>query len=266
MKAILVAAWRWTRMLPITKTIPKEMLPIWDKPVIQYIVEDIVNANIQDILMVTSQQKKALEDYFDKNYELENLLKKWWKTDFLDLINKPKNLANYTFIKQTQMLGTGHAVKMAQPRITDDYFIVIFSDCIYPPKMFNQLIEQFNKNPQPILACHQVPMEDVYKYGIVSIDNQNKVQDLVEKPSLEEAPGNLIRNGVAILPKEIFQKIDQVKIDSRTWETNLPDAIKLLKEDTDILAMEFKPYRDIWNIQARMDANNELYTKWKLFS
>jgi len=253
-------------MLPITKSIPKEMLPIWDKPVIQYIVEDIVNANIKDILMITSQQKKALEDYFDKNYELEDLLKKWNKTEFLDLINRPKNLANYTFIKQTQMLGTGHAVKIAQPRITDDYFIVIFSDCIYPPQMFNQMIEQFNKNPQPILACHQVPKEEVYKYGIVSTNDQNQVQDFVEKPTVEEAPWNLIRNWVAILPKEIFQKIDQVKTDSRTWETNLPDAIKLLKNDIDILAMEFQPYRDIWNIQARMDANNELYTKWKLFS
>ncbi len=266
MKAILVAAWRGTRMLPITKTIPKEMLPIWDKPVIQYIVEDIVNANIQDILMITSQQKKALEDYFDKNYELEDLLEKGGKTEFLNLINKPQNLANYTFIKQTQMLGTGHAVKIAQPRITDDYFMVIFSDCIYPPQMFNQMIEQFNKNPQPILACHQVPKEEVYKYGIVSTNDKDQVLDFVEKPTVEEAPGNLIRNWVAILPKEIFQKIDQVKTDSRTWETNLPDAIKLLKEDVDILAMGFRPYRDIWNIQARMDTNNELYTKWKLFS
>jgi UTP-glucose-1-phosphate uridylyltransferase len=93
-----------------------------------------------------------------------------------------------------------------------------------------------------------------------------KVQDFVEKPKVEDAPWNLIRNWVAILPKEIFQKIDEVKADNRTWETNLPDAIKLLKNDIDILAMEFKPYRDIWNIQARMKANNELYTKGKLFN
>lgn len=265
MKAVLVAAGWWTRMLPITKTIPKEMLPIWDKPVIQYIIEDIVNADIKDILLITSQQKKALEDRFDKNYELEDLLKKSWKTKLLELINKPKELANYTFIKQTQMLWTGHAVKIAQPRITDDYFMVIFSDCIYPPLMFNQMVEQFNRNPQPILACHQVPMEEVYKYGIVSIDSNNHVQDFVEKPKVEEAPGNLIRNGVAILPKEIFQKIDLVKVDNRNGETNLPDAIKLLKDNIDILAMEFNAYRDIWNIQARMEANNELYTKWKLF-
>ncbi len=265
MKAILVAAWWGTRMLPITKTIPKEMLPIGDKPVIQYIVEDIVNANIKDIILITSQQKKALEDWFDKNYELEHLLQKSGKTELLNLINKPKELANYTFIKQTQMLGTGHAVKIAESRITDDYFMVIFSDCIYPPHMFNQMIKQFNEKPQPILACHQVPMEEVYKYGIVSTDDKDHVQDFVEKPKVEEAPGNLIRNGVAILPKEIFKKIEQVKVDSRNWETNLPDAIKLLKDNIDILAMEFQPYKDIGNIQARMEANNKLFTDWKLF-
>jgi len=265
MKAILVAAWRGTRMLPLTKTLPKEMLPVWDKPVIQYIVDDVVNANIRDIIMITSQQKKALEDYFDKNYELEDLLTKAWKIEMLEMINKPKNMANYTFIKQTQMLGTWHAVKMAEQRMNDDYFLVIFPDCIYPPKMINQMIEQFNKKKQPILACHKVPMEEVYKYGIVSIDNQNKVQDFIEKPTIEEAPWNLIRNWVAILPKEIFTKIDEVKTDNRTWETNLPDAIKLLKQDIDILAMEFAPYKDIGNIQARMEANNKLFTDWKLF-
>jgi len=265
MKAILVAAWRGTRMLPLTKTLPKEMLPVWDKPVIQYIVDDVVNANIKDIIMITSQHKKTLEDYFDKNYELEDLLTKAWKTEMLEMINRPKNMANYTFIKQTKMLGTWHAVKMAEQRINDDYFLVIFPDCIYPPKMLNQMIEQFNKNPQPILACHKVPMEEVYKYGIVSIDEENKVQDFVEKPTIQEAPWNLIRNWVAILPKEIFKKIDEVKADNRTWETNLPDAIKLLKQDIDILAMEFNPYKDIGNIQARMEANNKLFTDWKLF-
>ncbi len=265
MKAVIVAAWVGTRMLPINKTIPKEMLPVWDKPVIQYCIEGISDAWIKDVIMITSKHKKALEDYFDKNKELEQALEKSGKTDILELVNKPTKLANYTFVRQLEALWTGHAVFQTKSWITDDYFMVIFPDCIYPTNMFKEMIEKFNSKPQPIIACHEVPMEEVYKYGIVSKDEQNHVQDFVEKPTVEEAPGNLIRNGVAILPYSIFDKIEKTKIDSRSWETNLPDAIKLLKEDMDILAMEFQPYKDIWNIQARMEANNKLFTDWKLF-
>jgi UTP--glucose-1-phosphate uridylyltransferase len=265
MKAIIVAAWFGTRTLPINKTIPKEMLPVGDKPVIQYCIEWISEAWIKDVLIITSKYKKALEDYFDKNKELEDALEKNGKNDILEKIIKPTKLANYAFIRQLEALWTWHAVMLTKPRIVDDYFMVIFPDCIYPTNMFKEMIERFKKNPQPIIACHKVPMEEVYKYWIVSIDQNNYVKDLIEKPKIEDAPWNLIRNWVAILPKKIFDKIEKTKTDSRSWETNLPDAIKLLKDEINILAMEFQPYKDIGNIQSWMEANNRLFTKWKLF-
>lgn len=265
MKAIIVAAWFGTRMLPINKTIPKEMLPVWDKPVIQYCIEEISEAWVKDVIMITSKYKKALEDYFDKNFELEQALEKSGKTEFLEAIIKPTKLVNATFVRQLKALGTWHAVYQTKPWIKDDYFMVIFPDCIYPTGMFKSMMEQFSKNPQPIIACHKVPMEEVYKYGIVSLDENNHVNDLIEKPKVEESPWNLIRNGVAILPYSIFDKIEQTKTDSRSWETNLPDAMKLLKDEMNILAMEFAPYKDIGNIKARMEANNKLFTDGKLF-
>ncbi|HRX63736.1 MAG TPA: sugar phosphate nucleotidyltransferase [Candidatus Absconditabacterales bacterium] len=265
MKAIIVAAGFGTRTLPINKTIPKEMLPVGDKPVIQYCIEDISKAGIKDVIMITSKYKKALEDYFDRNFELEQALEKSGKNEILEKIIAPTQLANYTFIRQLKALGTGHAVFQTKPWIKDDYFMVIFPDCIYPTKMFEEMMNQFNKNPQPIIACHKVPMEEVYKYGIVSIDENKNVKDFVEKPKVEDAPGNLIRNGVAILPYKIFDKIEETKTDGRSGETHLPDAIKILKDEEDILAMEFQPYKDIGNIQSWMEANNKIFTDGKLF-
>ena len=119
--------------------------------------------------MVTSHQKKALEDYFDKNYELEDILQKKGKFDLLALINKPKTMATYTFVKQLEMHGTGHALMQAQHLISDDYFMVIFADTIYPPEAFIEMMKVFTIAPSPIVAIHQVPKEEVYKYGVVQL-------------------------------------------------------------------------------------------------
>jgi UTP--glucose-1-phosphate uridylyltransferase len=128
-------------MLPITKTIPKEMLPVGNKPVIQYIVEGIVGTGIQDIVMITSQGKRALEDYFDKNYELEELLRKKGKTEFLELINKPKTMANIVFARQNEQLGRTHAVYQAKKWVSDDFFMLCMGDNFFEPAFYAEMMD-----------------------------------------------------------------------------------------------------------------------------
>lgn len=264
MKAVILAAGLGTRTLPITKTIPKELLPVWDKPIIQYTVEWLVDAGITDIIIITSQQKKALEDYFDKNYELEDTLKKKGKLDLLELINKPKNMANYAFVKQFEPLGTGHAVMQVKHLISDDYFMVILADTIYPPETFINMKKDFDAQHLPLLAIHEVPREEVYKYGIVKLDGTSVV-DFVEKPKVEDAPSNFIRNGVAILPKRIFELLEKIWPDSRTWELYLTDAVKLLLQETSVDSLSLRPYLDTGSIQWWLEANEKFLRQGKLF-
>ncbi len=264
MKAVIVAAWFGTRMLPITKTIPKEMLPVGDKPIIQYTVEWLVDAGITDIVMITSQQKKALEDYFDKNYELEDILQKKGKLEQLKLINAPKEMAKYTFVKQLEMLGTGHALMQVEHLISDEYFMVIFADTIYPPETFASMIKKFEETHSPIIAIHEVPKEEVYKYGVVQLEGE-RVVDFVEKPNVEDAPSNLIRNGAAILPKKIFSYLKNIQHDSRSWELNLPDAIKGMLKDTYVVSLILRPYLDTWSLLWRLEANEKFLRNGKLF-
>lgn len=264
MKAVILAAWLWTRTLPITKTIPKELLPVWDKPIIQYTIEWLVAAWIDDIVIITSQQKKPLEDYFDKNYELEDALQKKWKLDLLALINAPKNMAKYAFVKQFEPLWTWHAVMQVKHLISDDYFMVILADTIYPPEAFVDMKKSFDAKNSPFLAIHEVPREEVYKYGIVKLDGTSVI-DFVEKPKVEDAPSNFIRNGVAILPKRVFQLLDQIGPDSRTWELYLTDAVKLLLQETSVQSLSMRPYLDTGSIQWRLEANEKFLRQGKLF-
>ncbi len=191
MKAVILAAWYWTRMLPITKTIPKELLPVWDKPVIQYMIESLVENNIKDIVMITSQWKTAIEDYFDKNHELEEKLKNKNKIDLLEKINKPKNLANICFIKQKELLWTGHAVLQAEKWIDDNYFILILWDSIFHPEIYKQALNLHQKTWEAVIVAKKIPKEEVYKYWVLDIKD-GKIIDMIEKPSVENAPANLI--------------------------------------------------------------------------
>jgi len=258
MKAVIVAAWFGTRMLPITKTIPKEMLPVGNKPVIQYIVEWCVGTWIDDIVIITSQQKKVLEDYFDKNYELEDILQKKWKIELLELINAPKNMAHYTFVKQTEMLGTAHAVLNIQPWIDDDFFLVIFGDAIYPDSMYSELLKKFNELKQPIICAHEVPKEDTYRYGVLKLDG-DKIVEIVEQPRVEDAPSNLVCNWVYILPKRIFSFLKELPINVSRWEYLLPDGLNQLMKHMDVHLMKTDPFRDIWSIDLWMKANAKIY-------
>jgi len=163
-----------------------------------------VHAGVHNILIVTSQSKKALEDYFDKNYELEQMLRIAGKDELLERINKPKNLANLAFVKQKEQLGTGHAILQAAPWVDDDYFFVVNGDMIYPEDSFSQMLELHKTTQKPVRLLKEIPMRDVSKYGIAKIEDK-KIVDIVEKPSLENAPSNLMNTGTFLWPKQAFR-------------------------------------------------------------
>lgn len=262
MKAVIAAAWYGTRMLPITKSIPKELMPVWNKPVIQYIVEGLVWAWIKDIIMITSQWKNALEDYFDKNYELEEILKKKWKLDLLEEINKPKFMANYTFVKQKEQLWFPHAILEARAWIESWYFLLTVGDTIFDQKIYFDMIKLFNEKKQPIIALQEVPMEDVSKYWVVKIEDGHIV-DMVEKPKVEQAPSNLIMVWIYILPIEVFAAIDSTPMNLEKWEILLPDSLKILMTSYDIIPY-ITPHK-IWDVgtpELWLKANIEIFQNW----
>lgn len=266
MKAVIVVAWLWTRMLPITKTVPKELLPVGDKPVIQYIVEDLVKAGITDIIMITSAHKKALEDYFTDAPYLENLLASHGKTELLEKINAPKNMANYTFVHQKEQLGTAHALLQAKHLLEDeDKFLVIFGDMVFPPNMYAWMIQKHNETGWSVMTANHVAREDVYKYGVMALDG-DKIVDIVEKPSVENAPSTLIWNGVALLSKEVFPYVDKVITDRQEWrEAYLPEAIGLMLWTHPVYVHEVAPFWDIGSPELLLKANAYLYEHGKLF-
>lgn len=212
MKAIIPAAGYGTRMLPITKTIPKEMLPVGNKPVIQYIVEGLVSAGITEIAMITSQGKMPLEYYFDKNYELEEQLKYKKKHDLLDQINAPKTMANYVFLKQKEQLGLPHAIWEARYWMNDDFFFVTVGDQFGQGEIYREMVALHEQTKQPIIQLAEVPLEEVSKYGVVKL-HDGEIVDMIEKPKPEHAPSNLISQGLYILPKDFFKAVDQTPID-----------------------------------------------------
>lgn len=256
MKALILAAWFGTRMLPITKTIPKELLPVGNKPVIQYIVEGVVGAGIDEILILSSQSKKALEDYFDKNYELEELLKKKGKSDLLASINTPKNLARYSFVKQTEQLGTGHAILQAQPWIHEDFFMVIYGDTIFHPSAFQEMIALHQQTGKSVMLVVEVPQQDVSKYGVIKLDDDGHIIDIVEKPRPEYAPSNLIMYGIMILPKKIFWLLSRTPPDEQSGEIYPREAVgELMRERSLIPYICNHPTRDIGSLESWIDAN-----------
>ena len=152
-------------------------------------------------------------------------------------------MANYTFVKQTQMLGTAHAVLQVEPWI-DDYFMVIFGDAIYPPKLFTEMMENFAKNKKPLICVHEVPREDVSRYGVVKLDGE-RMTEIVEQPKVEDAPSNLVCNGVYLLPKSVFDILRDMPIDEKRGEYLLPHGLNILMKQMDVLAFKTEPFWDI---------------------
>lgn len=235
-KAILPAAGLGTRFLPATKASPKEMLPIVDKPMIQYAVEEAISCGIEDFIVITGKNKRAIEDHFDSAYELEEKLRSSGKKKLLDEINKLSH-ANFAYIRQRVALGLGHAILCAKPFVRDEPFAVILSDDIIDPdySLLKEMIRVYNETDCPVIALEEVPKAEVFKYGIIDGSREGeifKIRDLVEKPKPEEAPSNLAIIGRYILTPDLFRILEKQK-PGAGGEIQLTDALReLLKKRT----------------------------------
>lgn len=247
-KAVIPAAGLGTRFLPATKASPKEMLPLVDKPLIQYAVEEAVASGIEDIIVVTGRGKRAIEDHFDRSVELEENLKGNGKAQLLSQMRHISNLANFCYVRQSVALGLGHAVLCAQHLIGDEPFAVILGDEIIDAAVpgLAQLIHIYKKKAGAVLGVQEIPHHEVNRYGIISArplsDGLYQVQDLVEKPSPAEAPSNLAVIGRYVLPPEIFSILRKTK-PGKNGEIQLTDALKELAKKSPMYALEIQGQR-----------------------
>lgn len=244
-KAIIPAAGFGTRFLPQTKALPKEMLPIVDKPIIQYVVEEAVASGILDIIIVTGWHKRAVEDHFDYPFELEQRLKEWGKLDLLEEVRRIADMANFIYVRQKGHYGNGTPVLSARDVIGNEPFLVLWGDeFIYshPPRA-KQCIEVFEKYGDPVISAVNVPKKDVGRYGIVDVkhveDNIYQIFKLLEKPKPEEAPSTLAAHGCYVLTPDIFDELSKLKPgrDNEIW---LTDAIKNLIKKRPVYACEIQ--------------------------
>lgn len=262
-KAIIPAAGLGTRFLPATKAQPKEMLPIVDKPTIQYIIEEAVEAGIQDIIVVTGRNKRSIEDHFDRSIELELELEKSGKQDMLDMVKEISEMANIHYIRQKEPRGLGHAILAAQHFIGDEPFAVLLGDDVVISKQpcLGQMLDVFHEYQTSILGVQTVPHEVVNKYGIIAgkqVDERvYKVQDMVEKPSMEEAPSNVAVLGRYIITPEIFPFLETQDA-GKGGEIQLTDALKRLAKEQAMYAYDFKGHRyDVGSKIGFLQANVE---------
>jgi len=214
-KAILPVAGFGTRFLPATKAQPKEMLPIYDTPSIQFIIEELVASGITDIIIVTGKGKRSIEDHFDANFELEFLLQEKGKTKDLELVKKLSSLANISYVRQHKPLGDGHAILCAKNFIKDEPFIVCFGDDIVDnpggENSITQLINIFEKKNNPVVLLEKIATENLKKYGVVELDQKTeKIKNIVEKPDPKKAPSNLGIIGKYILTPEILDILEKI--------------------------------------------------------
>ncbi|MGO1370465.1 MAG: UTP--glucose-1-phosphate uridylyltransferase GalU [Senegalia sp. (in: firmicutes)] len=248
-KAIIPAAGLGTRFLPATKAQPKEMLPIVDKPTIQYIIEEAVESGIEEILIITSNNKSSIEDHFDKSIELEMALKEKGKDDLLKIVEDVSNLVNIHYIRQKEPKGLGHAINCAKSFVSSEPFAVLLGDDIVdaPDKpCLKQLMDEYDKYESTILGVQEVEKSQTNKYGIVDgeklEDGLYKVNTLVEKPNPAEAPSNVAILGRYIITPEIFDILDTTKPGAGN-EIQLTDALKELATKQDMYAYTFKGKR-----------------------
>ena len=245
-KAVLPVAGFGTRFLPATKAIPKEMLPIIDKPLIEYAVEEAVDAGIEEIIFVTSHTKIAIENHFDSNFELEEKLLVSGKNDFISLINpeKFKNI-RFTYVRQKSQRGLGDAIAHASHLVNDDAFAVLLADDLIFSKVscLQQLIDIHNNTNSSVIGVNEVPKADISKYGVISPSDEEgddiKIIDIVEKPDASIAPSNLAVVGRYVLDSDIFEYLKRVEEDASS-EIQLTDAIKLMLKDKDILGCKYE--------------------------
>ncbi len=266
-KAVIPAAGLGTRFLPATKAQPKEMLPIVDKPTIQYIVEEAIASGIEDILIVTGRGKRAIEDHFDKSYELEDILRRKGDDDLLSLVQDISNLVNLNYIRQKEPKGLGHAINCARSFIDNEPFAVLLGDDIVDSSVpcLKQLIDVYEEYQTTVLGVQNVPDGDVSKYGIIKGnlvgDRVYKVSDLVEKPDPGKAPSNVAILGRYIITPEIFNFLEAA-IPGKGGEIQLTDALKMLLSTGTMFAYNFVGKRyDVGNKQGFLEATVEFALK-----
>jgi UTP--glucose-1-phosphate uridylyltransferase len=252
-KAVFPAAGWGTRFLPATKAQPKEMLPLVDKPIIQYAVEEAVAAGIEQVIIVTSSQKRAIEDHFDLSYELEHLLEEKGDIEMLRQVRAISDLAQVAYIRQKEQLGLGHAVLMAKDLIGHEPFAVILPDdvVVADRPCIGQLIHAYHQTHASIVAVMEVPAEDTGRYGIIASEPSedpldhgrlHRVTALVEKPPPGEAPSDLAVIGRYVLTPKIFDKLEQTQ-GGADGEIQLTDGIGALMEEQQVFAYEFEGTR-----------------------
>jgi len=252
-KAVFPAAGWGTRFLPATKAQPKEMLPLVDKPVIQYAVEEAVAAGIEQVIIVTSSQKRAIEDHFDLSFELEHLLEERGDVEMLRRIRHISDLAQVAYIRQKEQLGLGHAVLMAKDLVGHEPFAVILSDDVVVGERpcIGQLIHAYNETHSSVVAVMEVPPDQTDRYGVIRPEpagdefdhgRLHRVGALIEKPKLGEAPSNLAIIGRYVLTPKIFDKLEQTQRGAG-GEIQLTDAIEALMAEQPVYAYEFEGTR-----------------------
>lgn len=267
-KAVIPVAGLGTRFLPVTKTIPKEMLPIVDKPAIQYVVEEALQAGIKDIVLIQGRGKTAIEDYFDITFELETKLTSDGKTDLLKTFQPIREAANFISVRQKVALGLGHAVLCARPVVGDEPFVVMLGDEITISKDPStnptaHLIEKYAQTGTSAITVMEVPKADTEKYGVISFDGSFnasgvKVTGLVEKPKPEEAPSNYALPGRYVFTPTIFNFLAEAK-PTKNGEIQLTDSIELLARHEGLWALPMRASRfDTGNKVDFLRANIEL--------
>ncbi|MEK7803143.1 MAG: UTP--glucose-1-phosphate uridylyltransferase GalU [Deltaproteobacteria bacterium] len=244
-KAVFPAAGFGTRFLPVTKAIPKEMLPLLDKPLIQYSVEEAKESGLEEVIIVTGMGKTAIEDHFDVSFELEILLKEKNKTDILKMVEEVSNLIHFSYTRQKKPLGLGHAIYCAKNLVGKEPFAVFLSDDVINAKIpvMKQMIKVFRQYPSTILAVQRVPRKEVHHYGIIDAKKIGprvyKVIDMVEKPHPKNAPSNLAIIGRYILTPEIFYALEETR-PGKGGEIQLTDGLRKLSKKQPIYAYEFE--------------------------
>jgi UTP--glucose-1-phosphate uridylyltransferase len=246
-KAILPAGGLGTRFLPATKASPKEMLPIVDKPMIQYAIEEAFSCGIKEFVIITGKYKRAIEDHFDSAFELEESLKKTGKKQLLDSISQLNHL-HFAYIRQKAALGLGHAIYCAKPFVRDEPFAVLLSDDIIDPEdsLLRQMLDLYNEFQAPILALQQVPMSDIHKYGVIDGIKKKegvfKITNLIEKPKSADAPSDMAIIGRYILTPDIFKMLEKIS-PGRGGEIQLTDALYHVMKKRTIYGFLYKGKR-----------------------
>jgi UTP--glucose-1-phosphate uridylyltransferase len=254
-KAVIPAAGLGTRFLPATKSQPKEMLPIVDKPAIQYVIEHAVGADIHDILIVTGRGKRTIEDHFDRSFELEQRLEEAGKYEELKQVRQISDMASIHYIRQRDPLGLGAAVAMAEQHMNGEPFAVLLGDdIIVTGNLLRDLLDIYDRYGRSVIAVKEVPMSDIHLYGAIEPefveDALARVVRIVEKPPAEEAPSNLAAIGCYVLTPEIFDALRATSPDKR-GEIQLTDAINLLAQQQTVYAHVFEGVR--YDIGKKLD-------------